>query len=272
MYSHVTLGTADLIRARAFYEPLFQLLGQVVLGFAPDDGYLMLGPSGDAFPHTFVCHPFDGQAPEPGNGFHVAYMAEGKSVVDRFHETALALGGTDEGAPGLRPHYDADYYAAFVRDLDGNKLQVVHYGDGRRWTLSSESQVHAMSHVTVGASDLARSDAFYRAVLAPLGVEGIDTPSERVIMRYVSPGTQRPLFVAMRPFDGALPTPGNGPHCAFHATTRAAVHAFHEAALSAGGTCDGPPGPRPHYSPVYYAAYIRDADGNKIQAVCRAEG
>ncbi|CAN0415801.1 unnamed protein product, partial [Discosporangium mesarthrocarpum] len=73
----------------------------------------------------FIMNPFDGNPASTGNGAHAAFVAESRADVDAFHAAALAAGGTDEGAPGLRPHYHEDYYAAYVRDPDGNKLQAV---------------------------------------------------------------------------------------------------------------------------------------------------
>jgi catechol 2,3-dioxygenase-like lactoylglutathione lyase family enzyme len=70
------------------------------------------------------------------------------------------------------------------------------------------------------------------------------------------------------PFDGRPAARGNGWHCAFLAPSRAAVDAFHAAALAAGGSDEGAPGPRPQYSDNYDGAYVRDTDGNKLQAVC----
>ncbi len=65
-----------------------------------------------------------GEVRAPEAGFHVCFAAPSRDAVDAFHATALAVGGTDAGAPGLRPHYGADYYAAFVIDLDGHKLEA----------------------------------------------------------------------------------------------------------------------------------------------------
>lgn len=62
---------------------------------------------------------------DPGNGVHVAFEVECRAAVDAFHRIALANGGTDDGAPGLRPVYDANYYATFVRDPDGNKIEAL---------------------------------------------------------------------------------------------------------------------------------------------------
>ena len=73
----------------------------------------------------FIVSPFDGGRAAPGNGPHAAFLAPDRAAVDAFHAAALAHGGTDEGTPGLRPHYHANYYGAYVRDPDGNKLQAV---------------------------------------------------------------------------------------------------------------------------------------------------
>jgi catechol 2,3-dioxygenase-like lactoylglutathione lyase family enzyme len=69
--------------------------------------------------------PADGKPASAGNGAHVAFIAESRAQVDEFHRAALAHGGSDAGPPGLRPEYDANYYGAFVRDPDGNKVEAV---------------------------------------------------------------------------------------------------------------------------------------------------
>jgi catechol 2,3-dioxygenase-like lactoylglutathione lyase family enzyme len=76
-----------------------------------------------------------------------------------------------------------------------------------------------------------------------------------------------PEFWIQRPFDGGVATSGNGTHVAFLAPDRASVDAFHRAALAAGGRCDGPPSLRLEYHPQYYACFVRDPDGHKIEAM-----
>jgi catechol 2,3-dioxygenase-like lactoylglutathione lyase family enzyme len=73
----------------------------------------------------WVCRPYDGAAATPGNGTMVALRAPSWDAVQRFHAAALAHGGSAEGAPTLRPQCNADFYAAYVRDPDGNKLAAV---------------------------------------------------------------------------------------------------------------------------------------------------
>lgn len=121
MFSHITLGTKDLERARRFYEPVMTTLGIVQPFELP--GSLVFGELDG--PKLFIGTPFDGGTASVGNGTHAAFIAPDRAAVDAFHAAALANGGTDEGAPGLRPHYHAYYYGAYVRDPDGNKLQAV---------------------------------------------------------------------------------------------------------------------------------------------------
>lgn len=82
------------------------------------------GAEGDVRCRLWVVTPFNREAATIGNGSMVALEAESRAAVDAFHAAALAGGGTDEGAPGLRP-FHANFYAAYVRDPDGNKLSAV---------------------------------------------------------------------------------------------------------------------------------------------------
>ena len=115
-----------------------------------------------------------------------------------------------------------------------------------------------IDHTAVNATDLERSKAFYSAALEPLGYSLLFEVGE-----FLGFGDgQMPSFGVVR----RDPT-GVG-HVAFSAGDRAAVDAFHGAAIAAGGTNNGEPGVREHYHPTYYAAYVRDPDGNNIEAVC----
>lgn len=129
----------------------------------------------------------------------------------------------------------------------------------------------ALDHVSIGAVDMVRSKAFYDAALAPLGmapVWPVEIQGQLVAVGYGAP--DKPTFWVQLPVNGQLAGAGNGVHVAFTAPTRAAVDAFHRAALEHGGADDGPPGLRPAYHPDYYGAFVRDPDGNKIEAVCHA--
>lgn len=121
MFSHVTLGTNDWQRARPFWIAVMDVLGHPVM-FERDGGIAFGLPTG---PKTFIGPPFDGHEARAGNGVHIAYLVPDRATVDAFHAAALAHGGSDEGAPGLRAHYHPNYHGAYVRDPDGNKLQAV---------------------------------------------------------------------------------------------------------------------------------------------------
>ncbi len=124
-------------------------------------------------------------------------------------------------------------------------------------------------HVSLGVSDLERAAAFYDAVLAPLGYRRI-FEVEGVAIAY---GEKFPEFWIGGALDTTRPiSAGNGTHIAFSAPSEAAVAQFHAAALSSGGADDGAPGPRPEYGPDYHGAFIRDPDGNKIEACLNQPG
>ncbi|ELQ09842.1 VOC family protein [Xanthomonas translucens] len=124
MLSHVHLGVNDFPAAFAFYAPLLQALG-LQLKFRDD----VRGWAGWTAPHAprpllLIGRAFDGQPAAPGNGQMLALQAPNRALVDRCHALALAQGGHCEGPPALRAHYHPDYYGAYFRDLDGNKLGV----------------------------------------------------------------------------------------------------------------------------------------------------
>ena len=177
----------------------------------------------------------------------------------------MANSGIDEGAPGLRSHYAKDYYGAYVRDPDGNKLQAVCYTNGR----SQGETGKWISHITLGHDDLVRETRFYDAIFAALGVTAVELESDYESVGYGYEGIDLPITYVQPAFNGRTATWGNGTHTAFKADSRHAVDQFYQAALNNGGVCDGPPGLRPNYSDNYYAAYVRDPVGNKLQAVCR---
>lgn len=123
--SHITLGTNDYQKSSTFYDAVLKPLGLSRIPKPP--GKPPLYAKNDEMPYLYLYKPFDGRPATWGNGTHVAFQAESREVVDEFYAQALAHGGTDEGAPGLREHYGPNYYAAYVRDPDGNKLQAVCY-------------------------------------------------------------------------------------------------------------------------------------------------
>lgn len=125
MISHVFLGTNNFERALAFYRALFAVL-QIEERFCePSRPWAGWQSSPGPRPLFLIGTPFDGLAHGAGNGQMVALGAASRAQVDLAHTTALAHGGCDEGAPGLRPEYHPNYYGAYFRDPDGNKLCVV---------------------------------------------------------------------------------------------------------------------------------------------------
>jgi catechol 2,3-dioxygenase-like lactoylglutathione lyase family enzyme len=123
-----------------------------------------------------------------------------------------------------------------------------------------------LDHVSLGVSDLERSRRFYDAALKPLGIARIVDFQQRGSDYGAMPGSLGVEFTITVEVAERLPTPGM--HVCFRAPDRQAVHAFHAAALGAGGHSDGRPGLRPHYHPDYFAAFVLDPDGHRIEAVC----
>ncbi len=125
MFSHVTVGTNDYAAAKAFYDALLAPLGLVGIHDNAEEGAAGWAEGPDRTPQFWILRPLDRGRATVGNGITVAFEAGRRELVDAFHAAAIAAGGRDEGAPGLRPHYHPDYYGAYVRDLDGNKLCIV---------------------------------------------------------------------------------------------------------------------------------------------------
>lgn len=122
MLGHLSFGVEDLARAAAFYDAVMAPIGWVrVWDSVKGVGY---GPPGKG--DRLALFPRPGQVVAPGAGFHVAFDAPDRAAVDAFHAAAMAHGGRDLGAPGLRDHYGPTYYAAFVMDPDGYKIEAVH--------------------------------------------------------------------------------------------------------------------------------------------------
>lgn len=125
MISHVTLGVADFPRALAFYRALMPVVGARERFCDPSKPWAGWQSDPGPRPLFVIGAPYDGRPHEVGNGQMVALTVPTRDLVDRAHAVALAHGGVSEGAPGLRPHYHANYYGAYFRDSEGNKLCVV---------------------------------------------------------------------------------------------------------------------------------------------------
>lgn len=118
MIGYVTVGTNNLKKAAKFYDALFATLGAAR---AFDTDTFIAWATNPKAPAFSVTKPFDGNAATVGNGVMIAIAMDSKEKVDAFYNKALELGGTDEGAPGMRLD---NFYAGYFRDLDGNKLNA----------------------------------------------------------------------------------------------------------------------------------------------------
>ncbi|MGN6151611.1 MAG: VOC family protein [Lysobacteraceae bacterium] len=124
MLAYATLGTRELARAAAFYDAVLAEIGAKRSMEQPD--HFIAWDKGDGGTGLGITWPFDKEPATVGNGTMVALEAACRDDVDRLYAKAIALGGTDEGAPGQRW---PGFYAAYFRDLDGNKLNVCFMGE-----------------------------------------------------------------------------------------------------------------------------------------------
>jgi len=122
MIGYVTVGTNDLARAAQFYDDLLAEIGAKRMMQSDRFVSWSTGPGSSSLG---VIKPYDGKAATIGNGTMVALVVDSQKKVDALYHKALKLGGRDEGPPGLRM---GTFYAAYFRDLDGNKLNVFHFG------------------------------------------------------------------------------------------------------------------------------------------------
>ncbi|WP_442578381.1 VOC family protein [Mesorhizobium sp. ASY16-5R] len=122
MIDHTGIAVSDWTKAKAFYDAAFAPLGAKLLYMVPEQftGGVKAGGYGRERP-VFWLH--EGKSAGPGR--HYAFAANSRAEVDAFHAAAMAAGGRDNGAPGLRPHYHENYYGAFVFDPDGNNVEAV---------------------------------------------------------------------------------------------------------------------------------------------------
>lgn len=126
MIGYVVLGTNDLPRATFFYDTLLAEMGVTRMMDFGERGFAW-GAAMDK-PMLCIMTPYDRKPATVGNGVMVGVSVDSRELVDRIHAKAIELGGADEGAPGLRAEGGEGFYAAYFRDLDGNKLDVFCYG------------------------------------------------------------------------------------------------------------------------------------------------
>ena len=241
MFDHVTIRASDRAASERFYD--------LVLG--------VLGVERSGTDDTFVeWSDFSVAAPDPENPvtrwLQVGFVAASRNAVDAFWRACTEAGPANDGEPGPRPEYGDDYYGGFLRDPDGNSAEAVHHGGLREGGV--------VDHVWIRVADLAASKAFYELVAPHAGFR----LKSDLVDRAQFAGESGSFSVV------AGETPTEFVHLAFTVGSHAPVHAFHEAALAAGYRDNGGPGERPDYGPGYYAAFVRDPDGNNIELVTRA--
>ena len=122
MLNHVTIGVTDFDLATQFYDELLGVIGAKELWSTPE---MRMYGNNPELPNVAICTPFNGQPQNPGNGNMIAFKGGSKEGVDQLYTKAIELGATDDGKPGER-HHHSQYYAAYIRDLDGNKLCFIH--------------------------------------------------------------------------------------------------------------------------------------------------
>ncbi|ARN21977.1 VOC family protein [Piscinibacter gummiphilus] len=131
MLSHIFVSVQDFDRALKFYTGLMSLLGNELRFSEPDRPWAGWHSVGASRPFFVICKPYNGEPHDPGNGQMVAFLARERADVAAAHTYAVDHGGTSEGLPGLRPEYHPNYYGAYFRDTEGNKLCVAcHESEG----------------------------------------------------------------------------------------------------------------------------------------------
>ncbi|PYE90545.1 VOC family protein [Phyllobacterium leguminum] len=124
MIGYIMVGTNDLTRSLAFYDPILEAMGLEQCW--RDDLSASWGKRNDeTIPRFFTGYPFDGKAACVGNGGMTAFQLKNAATIDRLYDLAMQNGGSDEGKPGFRPQYGEGFYGAYVRDPDGNKIAFV---------------------------------------------------------------------------------------------------------------------------------------------------
>jgi catechol 2,3-dioxygenase-like lactoylglutathione lyase family enzyme len=180
---------------------------------------------------------------------HVAFIAPTRAHVDRFGQAGINAGFADDGPAGPRVHYAEDYYAAFLKDRDGNSFEAVHRDGGR--------PRGNIDHVAIRVNDLAASNLFYWTIADAAGLTS---------RRQTPDLSEFSLDESERSFIVIAGEPSQNVHVAFSGNDDD-VRRFHADATAAGYRSNGEPGERPRYHAGYYAAFVLDPDGNNIEVV-----
>jgi catechol 2,3-dioxygenase-like lactoylglutathione lyase family enzyme len=238
MFDHVALRVADLEAASTTFMAVLDELGIEQTTSTPTLsvwGNFALTQSDDTHPTA--------------RRVHIAFVAPTPAHVDRFWQAGIEAGFTDDGPAGPRRVYADDYYAAFLKDPDGNSFEAV-YRDGARPRGS-------VDHVAIRVNDVDASTAFYSTIGEAAGIALTRQSTESAAFAVGTSDGSLILFAG---------EPTQNVHLAFSGEDDD-IRRFHAGATAAGYQSNGEPGERPNYHAGYYAAYVLDPDGNNIEVV-----
>src|SRR3954451_1416204 len=234
---HVTVRSSDLDASLKLFTQVFELLE--FTGRRRDG-------AGFYEWNDFSVAQADGEHPATKN-VHVGFAAASRDQVDNWWKSLTSAGYADDGAPGPRPEYSASYYGAFIRDHDDNSIEAVHHDDSRAGG--------AIDHLWIRVHDLDATRRFYTRIAPVLGLPF----HERADRLHFTSDAGGFTLLEGRPTENV--------HLAIGVDSEEPVREFHPAGLEAGGADNGAPGERREYHAGYYGAYLRDPDGNNIEAV-----
>ena len=238
MFDHVTLRVADLETATTAFTAVLDALEIEQTTSTPT--FSVWGNF--ALTQTDDAHPI-------AQRVHIAFVAPSPAHVERYWQAGIDAGFTDDGPAGPRRVYADDYYAAFLKDPDGNSFEAVHR-DGARPRGS-------IDHVAIRVSNVEASTAFYSRISDAAGLTlQRESPDSAAFTVGASDGS---LLIFAGP-------PTQSVHIAFSGNDDG-IRRFHADAIEAGYRSNGEPGERPRYHAGYYAAYVLDPDGNNIEVV-----
>ena len=237
MFDHVTIRVSDRASSERFYELVLATLG---IEKTNADEYF---PEWDDFS---LASAEEGKLVT--RRLHIGFVSPSRTEVDMFWQAGTEAGFRDDGAPGPRPEYRDDYYAAFLLDPDGNSAEAVHHGAMRR--------SGNVDHLWIRVACVAASKRFYETVAAHAGFRVNHHTSDRA--QFVGSSGS---------FSVVAGEPAENVHLAFPVAENQTVDAFHRAAIELGYRDNGPPGERPVYHAGYYGAFVLDPDGNNVELV-----
>jgi catechol 2,3-dioxygenase-like lactoylglutathione lyase family enzyme len=238
VFDHVTIRVSDREASERFYDTVLATLG-IEKTYSGEQGAewndFSLGEANAEKPVT--------------RGLHVGFAASSRARVDQFWRAGTEAGYRDDGEPGPRPRYKADYYGGFLLDPDGNSVEAVDHAGVRPGEIQ---------HLWLRVADVAASKRFYELVAEHASFR---------FNRVVDADPRRAQFVGGGSFSVVAGTPTENVHLAFPASDNATVDRFHVALTAAGYRDNGAPGERRIYHPGYYGAFVLDPDGNNVELV-----